>query len=194
MGVGLFLPSDAHFSREAWSNGPASAAAEVSAVVVFVGGVVGGVLLPPPKLKTELHRLRAAGSTGHDEAGAVVSFESLIGVLCRTELYHAVADAERRERNSIYCRVQPFENDDHPYSDKSTIALALRETRKLPGPTRGRELLADKRCSQAVLVYRCRKDVRRWQRRSGQRGLGVGEQGTTRIVEKERLGAEELGG
>ena len=58
------------------------------------------------------------------------------------------------------------------------------ETCKLPGPTRERhktsiaELLADRRCSQAVLDFLENTDVRptgvRGGGRSGQRGLGVG--------------------
>jgi len=47
------------------------------------------------------------------------------------------------------------------------LAAVLEETRKLPGPTRGRdrtkiaELLADERCSQAVLGFLATTDVGR---------------------------------
>ena len=51
----------------------------------------------------------------------------------------------------------------------------LKETRKLPGPTRGRdrtsiaELLADERCSQAVLDFLANTDVRPTGGRRGRR-------------------------
>jgi len=50
---------------------------------------------------------------------------------------------------------------------KTLWAAVLEEARKLPGPTRGRGrskiagLLADKRCSQAVLVFLATTDVGR---------------------------------
>jgi len=83
----------------------------------------------------------------------------------------------------------------------------LEEARKLPGPTRGKdrtkiaELFADERCSHALLYNRRRKDGSptggRRRRSSGQRGLGVGQQGTrgpgSQLLreEEERLAGEE---
>ena len=78
----------------------------------------------------------------------------------------------------------------------------LRRDQKAPGPTRGRdptkiaELLADEPSGPSFSRnYRCRKDVRptggRGRRRSGQRGLRVGEQQLALLrEEEERLGVE----
>jgi len=94
---------------------------------------------------------------------------------------------------------------------KTVWTTVLKETRKLPGPTRGRdrtsiaELLADERCSQAVLQspdfrdYRRRSDVRPTGGR-GRRGCGgeaseweardQAERAWERREEEERLGVE----
>jgi len=87
---------------------------------------------------------------------------------------------------SIFSRTAPKWRS----QQKTLWATVLKETRKLPGPAREKrrtsiaELLADERCSQAVLPvpsnYRRRPDVRptggRGRRGCGQRGLGVGSE------------------
>jgi len=83
----------------------------------------------------------------------------------------------------------------------------LEEIRKLPCPTRGKgrtkiaELFADERCSQALLdssYNRRREDGRltggRRHRSSGQRSLGVGQQGARGTLAAVRQEEERLGG
>jgi len=69
---------------------------------------------------------------------------------------------------SIQTREHLFKNYPQWRSQQKTLwTTVLKETRKLPGPTRGRyrtsiaELLADERCSQAVLKFLATTDVGR---------------------------------
>ena len=69
---------------------------------------------------------------------------------------------------SIQTREHLFKNCPQWKSQQKTLwTTVLKETRKLPGPTRGRgrtsiaELLADERCSQAVLDFLANTDVGR---------------------------------
>jgi len=77
---------------------------------------------------------------------------------------------DRSSRREALIREHLFKNcPQWRCQQKPLWTAVLEETRKLPGPTRGRdrteiaELLADERCRQAVLVFlatRCREDVR----------------------------------
>jgi len=71
-------------------------------------------------------------------------------------------------QHSIQSREHLFKNCPQWKSQQKTLwATVLDETKKLPGPTKGRdrtniaELLADERCSQAVLVFLATTDVGR---------------------------------
>jgi len=92
---------------------------------------------------------------------------------------------------SIQTREHLFKNCPQWRCQQKTLwTTVLKETTKLPGPTRRRdrtsiaELLADERCSQAVLQFLTTTDIGRTSgppvaedEGRGQRGLGVGSAG-----------------
>lgn len=69
---------ESHFARAVESTGQLSSG--------FAGVGVAGVLLLPPKLRREVHLLRAVGSTGHEggeEEGSVLEGSVIVVVLLR---------------------------------------------------------------------------------------------------------------
>jgi len=107
----------------------------------------------------------------------------------------------------IQTRVHLFKNCPQWKSQQKTLwAAVLEVTRKLPGPTRGRdrtsiaELLADQRCSQAVLTFLATTDVGRTsgppvadEGEDAARGIGVGSEGTGGAGLGEEGGGGEVG-
>ena len=132
------------------------------------------------------------------------------GVGCRcpasfNPLAKAAPDATCwRCQYKIQTREHLFKNCPQWKSQQKTLwATVLETTRKLPGPIRSRgrtsigELLAYKRCSQAVLTFLATTDVGRTsgppvadEGEDAARGIGVGSEGTGGAG----LGEEEGGG